>query len=160
MLSRRLLALSLLALACAAGFSTAMAQQVAPPATVTAPRSEAVAPPVTLEAPGIESSGKLVPVGLRELSPWSMFMSAGLVVQAIIAGLILASLVTWTTFVAKFLELFSAKRRLLAALTLAGRARSLEEAMTSLKADRSVVRMFVATARLASRNAPHPAPRR
>lgn len=145
MLPRRLLALSLLAFACVS-FSTAMAQQVAPPAILAAPQSESVAPSVTSVAPGVESSGKLVPVGLRELSPWSMFMSAGLVVQGIIAGLIFASLVTWTTFIGKFLELFSAKRRLLAALTLTGRARSLEEAMILLKADRSVVRTFVATA--------------
>lgn len=145
MLARRLIALSLLALACA-GFSPAMAQQGATPATVTAPRSEVAAPPVTSEAPSIESSGKLVAVGLRELSPWSMFVSAGLVVQAIIAGLIFASLVTWTTFVGKFLELFSAKRRLLAALKLTGRARSLNEAMTLLDANKSVARTFVATA--------------
>ena len=35
-----------------------------------------------------------------------------LVVQAIMAGLAFASFVTWTIFVAKFIELFIAKRRL------------------------------------------------
>src|SRR5262249_44219436 len=55
-------------------------------------------------SPSASSSSKLVAVGMRELSPWSMFVSASLIVQAIMAGLVFASLVTWTIFVAKFIE--------------------------------------------------------
>jgi biopolymer transport protein ExbB len=32
--------------------------------------------------------------GLRELSPWSMFMSADIIVKAVMIGLVFASLVT------------------------------------------------------------------
>ena len=39
-----------------------------------------------------------------------MFFSASLIVQAIMTGLAFASLVTWTTFIGKFIELFISKR--------------------------------------------------
>ena len=44
---------------------------------------------------------------LRELSPWSMFMSADIIVKAVMIGLAFASLVTWTIFIAKMIELTS-----------------------------------------------------
>src|SRR4051794_24017707 len=50
------------------------------------------------------ATARAVTVGLRELSPWSMFLSASLVAQAIMIGLAFASLVTWTTFIGKFIE--------------------------------------------------------
>ena len=62
--------------------------------------------------PSTNSPAKAVTVGLRELSPWSMFVSASLIVQAIMTGLVFASLITWTIFVAKLVELFIARRRL------------------------------------------------
>jgi biopolymer transport protein ExbB len=89
---------------------------------------------------------KSVTVGLRELSPWSMFVSASLIVQAIMAGLAFASFVTWTIFVAKFIELFIAKRRLGAAVSAIAGARTLSEASPKLSSDRSVVRPFVVAA--------------
>ena len=52
----------------------------------------------------------------RNLSPWSMFINADIVVQAVMVGLALASLVTWTIWLAKTVELrrktAMAKRRL------------------------------------------------
>ena len=85
-------------------------------------------------------------VGLRELSPWTMFVSASLIVQAIMAGLVFASLVTWTIFVAKFIELFIAKRKLQAAVSSVAGARTLGEASSMLSSDRSVMRSFIAAA--------------
>ena len=89
---------------------------------------------------------KSVTVGLRELSPWSMFVSASLIVQAIMTGLAFASFVTWTIFVAKFIELFIAKRRLSAAVSAVAGARTLSEASSKLSSDRSIVRPFVVAA--------------
>ena len=89
---------------------------------------------------------KATPIGLRDLSPWSMFLTAGLVVQSIMGGLAFASLVTWTTFIAKFFELMLAKRRLGNALYAAADTRSLDEALTALRRDKSVMRAFVGTA--------------
>jgi biopolymer transport protein ExbB len=52
----------------------------------------------------------------RNLSPWNMFVNADIVVQAVMVGLAFASLVTWTIWLAKTVELrrktASAKRRL------------------------------------------------
>ena len=64
----------------------------------------------------------------RDLSPWAMFVNADIVVQAVMVGLAFASLVTWTVWLAKGIELLAAKqyaRRALRALTEAG---SLSEA--------------------------------
>src|SRR5689334_3614551 len=41
----------------------------------------------------------------RNLSPWGMFVSADVVVKAVMVGLAFASLVTWTVWLAKTLEL-------------------------------------------------------
>jgi biopolymer transport protein ExbB len=94
--------------------------------------------------PSTNSPAKAVTVGLRELSPWSMFVSASLIVQAIMTGLVFASLITWTIFVAKLVELFIARRRLLAAVNSVAGARTLGEASSMLSSDRSVMRSFVA----------------
>ncbi len=52
----------------------------------------------------------------RNLSPWNMFINADIVVQAVMIGLAFASLVTWTIWLAKTIEVrrktATAKRRL------------------------------------------------
>lgn len=95
----------------------------------------------TFAAPGSQASG-----GLHDLSPWSMFTSADLVVQGVMVGLAFASLVTWTIFVGKFVELAMARRKVTEALRRLRKAGSLNEAQTALASDRSVTRAFVVTA--------------
>jgi biopolymer transport protein ExbB len=63
----------------------------------------------------------------RDLSPWGMFMSADIVVKAVIIGLAFASVVTWTTWLAKTIGIFIAKRRARAALRALTAARSLAD---------------------------------
>jgi biopolymer transport protein ExbB len=46
----------------------------------------------------------------RDLSPWGMFMNADAVVKAVIIGLAIASIVTWTVWLAKSIEIMRAKR--------------------------------------------------
>src|SRR3954449_11415025 len=41
----------------------------------------------------------------RNLSPWGMFINADIVVKAVMIGLALASLTTWTVWLAKVIEL-------------------------------------------------------
>ena len=48
----------------------------------------------------------------HDLSPWGMFLSADIVVQTVMGGLILASVLTWTVWLSKSLELRLARRRL------------------------------------------------
>jgi len=47
----------------------------------------------------------------QNLSPWGMFLSADIVVKAVMIGLAFASLVTWTVWLAKTIELNSARRQ-------------------------------------------------
>jgi biopolymer transport protein ExbB len=64
----------------------------------------------------------------RDLSPWGMYLNADPVVKAVLIGLVLASVVTWTVWLAKTIEIWAAKRRVrTAARVLAGlRAPSVE----------------------------------
>ena len=52
----------------------------------------------------------------RNLSPWNMFVNADIVVQAVMVGLAFASLVTWTIWLTKTIEVrrksTTARRRL------------------------------------------------
>src|SRR6476659_2228195 len=84
-------------------------------------------------APPVPSAGPTLPViGSghlpRDLSPWSMFINADILVQAVIVGLAFASLVTWTVWLAKTIELHLARRRLSAALAAISAERSLSAA--------------------------------
>jgi biopolymer transport protein ExbB len=82
----------------------------------------------------------------HDLSPWSMFMGADLVVKAVMVGLAFASLVTWTIFIGKLFELSIARRRVNASLRELTQVRSLNDAAAALATDRSVTRAFVNTA--------------
>jgi biopolymer transport protein ExbB len=64
----------------------------------------------------------------HDLSPWGMFLGASPVVQAVMVGLALASVATWTIAIAKIIELTSARRKANAALAMLEDARSLSQA--------------------------------
>src|ERR1700676_3287404 len=118
-------AITLLSLA-----SPSWAQQAAPAteaptqAAPTAQMPSAAAP--STSAPAVSDAGATAVDGARplkstmsvprELSPWSMFMSADILVKAVMIGLAFASLVTWTIFLAKMIELSVNQRKLRAAL--------------------------------------------
>jgi biopolymer transport protein ExbB len=118
-----------------------------------APQSPAALPqPATASdaaATPAEREGKLLKAAaaeLKELSPWTMFKSADVVVKAIMIGLAFASLVTWTIFIAKMLELTVVQRKLRSALAKIADARSLAEAQFALGAKGSVLASFLAAA--------------
>ena len=75
-----------------------------------------------------------------------MFTSADLVVQGVMVGLAFASLVTWTIFVGKFVELALARRKVTGALRRVTAAKSLTEARDALVGDKGVSQVFVAAA--------------
>jgi len=68
----------------------------------------------------------------RDLSPWGMFLTANQVVQAVIVGLVIASVITWTVGLAKAIELAALKRKLRGALSVLDRSRSSVEAERAL----------------------------
>jgi biopolymer transport protein ExbB len=86
-------------------------------------------PSLTTPTPApVETAPKpAVPV-LRELSPWSMFLSADVLVKAVMICLAFASFVTWTILLAKSVQLFLARRRLGKALSRIETAGTLSEA--------------------------------
>ena len=63
-----------------------------------------------------------------ELTPWGMFMAADVVVKAVILGLALASVATWTVLLAKSLELKARTAELRQAFEAVDAARTLSEA--------------------------------
>ena len=62
----------------------------------------------------------------RDLSPWGMYLNADPVVKAVLIGLALASVITWTVCLAKAIEIFLAKRDVDAALNTLACARRLK----------------------------------
>src|SRR5262249_13728929 len=86
------------------------------PATAAAPSANAPGP----RSPGAEAPPPMAPAAAGEtsistaelpqdLSPWGMFVHAVFIVKLVMIGLAVASLVTWTVWLAKWLELRSAR---------------------------------------------------
>jgi biopolymer transport protein ExbB len=118
----------------------------APAAPVASPPVAAPSAPVSPEAAAPPRSLKTETASLRELSPWSMFLNADILVKAVMIGLAFASLVTWTIFIAKMIELAVAQRKLKASLHKIADSRSLAEAQFALGAKRGVLSSFLAAA--------------
>jgi biopolymer transport protein ExbB len=116
--------------------------------TTSAPMPSPLAEAEGQTAPASEAGRPTQPTRSlpRELSPWSMFLSADIFVKGVMISLAFASLVTWTILLAKLGELALARRRLNAALRRIATARSLVEARAGLGARDSVVAIFVAGA--------------
>ena len=113
-----------------------------PQAAAPAAASDAAATPAEREAKLL----KAATAELKELSPWTMFKSADVVVKAVMIGLAFASLVTWTIFIAKMIELAVIQRKVRSALVKIADARSLAEAQFALGAKGSVLASFLAAA--------------
>ena len=122
----------------------AVAQPAAPaPATTAQTRS---AEPASAAAEAAPAPAKPAPQVPRELSPWSMFLTADIVVKVVMIGLAFASLMTWTIFIAKTIELSIAKGKLKSSLRKVEEARSLAEAQMALGKKRGVLSAFLAEA--------------
>ena len=82
----------------------------------------------------------------RDLSPWGMYLSADAVVKAVLIGLVIASVVTWTVWLAKTIEIVLAKRRVRAALRVLAASRSFSEGVERLGHQRVEVGELLAAA--------------
>jgi biopolymer transport protein ExbB len=78
--------------------------------------------------PPIDPAAALRATLPHDLSPWSMFLTADSIVKAVMVGLAIASVVTWTVWLAKAIELYGTRRRLRQALIALDAAGSLPEA--------------------------------
>jgi biopolymer transport protein ExbB len=82
----------------------------------------------------------------RDLSPIGMFNNADILVQAVLLGLAFASLVTWTVWLAKTIELLIVRRRLRAALQRLSAVRLLSQAVQELSGSKTAVRDYLEAA--------------
>jgi biopolymer transport protein ExbB len=101
------------------------AQEQTPAPQATPPQTS----PATELAPATEAN----PVLPHELTPLGMFMAADYIVKAVMIGLAFASVVTWSVWLAKTLELLGARRKLMRDLRRVESARSLEDASDKLQ---------------------------
>ena len=126
------------------------APSAAAPSAPTAAQPAAVPSAPEATAQPVEGSNakalKSTVAALHELSPWSMFLSADIIVKAVMIGLAFASVVTWTVFIAKMIELSIVQGKLRRALKKVGDARSLAEAQFALGAKDSVLSALLAAA--------------
>jgi biopolymer transport protein ExbB len=131
------------------GSGAPAAQPSAAPAE-TAPSVASQPQPAAAPADGTDGGGSARPISitgqLHELSPWSMFMSADILVKAVMISLAFASLVTWTIFLAKTLQLARARRVLSAALARLSNVRSLSEAQLALGSSHNVLSSLLGAA--------------
>ena len=94
-------------------------------------------------APVAESTAGPNPNLPHDLSPWAMFMQADMVVKSVMIGLALASVITWTVWLVKSVELFVARARLRRALRSVANDASLAAASHTLGNGGSLLRSYI-----------------
>lgn len=114
----------------AAQAPAAVAAATNPPAMVQMPLEVAQARPGVQPAPdrAVGQEPSISPTLPHDLSPWGMFRNADIVVKAVMVGLAFASLVTWTIWLAKSLEVLGGKLRARRAADAIGNAATLTQA--------------------------------
>jgi biopolymer transport protein ExbB len=99
--------------------------------------------PLVISSPAFaQDANPLLP---QNLSPWGMFLHADIVVKAVMIGLAFASLVTWTIWLAKTIELRMASRRVRRRLELLESGDRLADAAQACEGGRDAVAQLVLT---------------
>ncbi|RMS91898.1 tonB-system energizer ExbB [Pseudomonas coronafaciens] len=143
------LSLMLAPMALADQSAPASAPSAAPAASAPA-ATDAVAPDAAAPAPAPAPAPALEPVAednslgmAHDLSPWGMYQNADVVVKAVMIGLAIASIITWTIWISKGFELLGAKRRLRGEIANLKKARSLNEASASASKEGTLAHLLV-----------------
>ena len=106
--------------------------------------AEVTAQTVSTTATAAPSAAEKVMASIpHDLSPIGMFLSADWVVKAVMMGLALASVATWTIFIVKMIEISTAKRRARAALKAVNQAGSLSELELAIKTEKGTGPLLV-----------------
>ena len=144
-----------LMLAPSAAFADAQApatRQATTPTAAQAPADPAapVATPVATDpAQAVEADTPQVleadnTLGMaHDLSPWGMYKNADVVVKAVMIGLAIASIITWTIWIAKGFELLGAQRRLRGEIAALKKAATLKEASTTAGKEGTLANLLV-----------------
>ena len=142
-------------LAPAAAFADAQAPATPTAAATSASADQAApvaAPAATDPAPAVDTLGEDVPEVLEadntlgmahDLSPWGMYQNADIIVKIVMIGLAIASVITWTIWIAKGFELIGAKRRLRVEIAHLKKAASLKEASTTATKEGTLANLLV-----------------
>jgi len=113
------------------------------PATAAAP--PAPPPAAAPSTPAAEHSVATAELP-QDLSPWGMFLHADIIVKTVMIGLALASLATWTVFIAKSLELHSARRAVRQGLRILNTAATFAQAHEQLRSGTSPITQLIQAA--------------
>ncbi|WAH58976.1 tonB-system energizer ExbB [Pseudomonas silvicola] len=123
---------------------TAAATAAAPAAQDAAvqPVDAAAATPVADEPAGEPAVETGFTLG-HDLSPWGMFQNADIIVKIVMIGLAIASIITWTIWIAKGFELLGAKRRLRGEIAQLKKATTLAAASESASKPGTLAHLLV-----------------
>ncbi|WP_421548216.1 tonB-system energizer ExbB [Pseudomonas sp. QD4] len=147
-----------LVLAPSAAFADAQAPATAPAANATHAPAEPAAPVVTpvatdpAQTPAQGEAAEDVPEVLEadntlgmahDLSPWGMYQNADIIVKIVMIGLAIASIITWTIWIAKGFELMGAKRRLRGEILSLKKATTLKEASATATKEGTLANLLV-----------------
>jgi len=146
----------ILLIATAFGHSALAQSAPAPAAAPISPATPATNAPAAI-APATAPSGTLPApspgepaIGAadlpQDLSPWGMFEAADIIVKGVIIGLAFASLVTWTVWLAKILELRTARSEVRRDMRILNAAATLAQAHEQLRDGTSPVAQLMQAA--------------
>ena len=79
----------------------------------------------------------------HDLSPWGMYKNADIIVKIVMIGLAIASIITWTIWIAKGFEVLGAKRRLRVEIANLKKARTLKEASETAAKEGTLAHLLV-----------------
>ena len=147
----------LLSLMLAPTAAFADAQAPAAPAATAAPApapapADHVTPTATDPAQAVDTTAEDVPEVLEadntlgmahDLSPWGMYQNADIIVKIVMIGLAIASIITWTIWIAKGFELMGAKRRLRTEIVHLKKATTLKEASVTATKQGTLANLLV-----------------
>ncbi|MCF4998994.1 tonB-system energizer ExbB, partial [Pseudomonas syringae] len=103
-------------------------------------------------APAVDASAADAPQMLEadnslgmahDLSPWGMYQNADIIVKIVMIGLAIASIITWTIWIAKGFELIGAKRRLSTEIANLKKATTLKDASTTAAKEGTLANLLV-----------------
>jgi len=114
---------------------TPAASPTTPAPLQTATPNSAASPDNATPASSAGASSLAIAELPQDLSPWGMFLNADVIVKAVMIGLAFASLVTWTVWIAKSLELRSARASVRKAVGILGKCATLAQANGQLRDD-------------------------
>lgn len=115
---------------------------VTPDATAPANAADGAAVPAEDAQQIVAEEGNSLGMA-HDLSPWGMYKNADIIVKIVMIGLAIASIITWTIWIAKGFEVLGAKRRLRTEIANLKKARTLKEASESAAKEGTLAHLLV-----------------